>query len=200
MKNLKVRKSLTALALSTSLVLSSLSGCGKKEAGNDCTVREYMQSVDEFDLINPDKGETYKIIKTENVKGETDVKFVQVLTTEQLNDVNNDTWVFEDSDSYDRYFDSNKAVTSNTYLYFNALDGELVSVKYKNVNRNLFKDNEYEISYLISNITDEDDAYNYACTYLGDKDIYTREDISNLIEFIKEEKTKEATSKTLSLK
>ena len=66
MKNLKVRKSLTALALSTSLVLSSLSGCGKKEAGNDCTVREYMQSVDEFDLINPDKGETYKIIKTEN--------------------------------------------------------------------------------------------------------------------------------------
>ena len=198
MKNLKVRKNIKNLALSSSLALLSLTGC--EEKGNDCPVREYMQSVDEFDLINPDKGETYKIIKTENVKGETDVKFVQVLTTEQLNDVNNDTWVFEDSDSYDRYFDSNKAVTSNTYLYFNALDGELVSVKYKNVNRNLFKDNEYEISYLISNITDEDDAYNYACTYLDDKETYTREDMSNLVELIKDDKAKEATDKTLSLK
>lgn len=198
MKNLKVRKNITALALSSSLALLSLTGCGKE--GNDCTVREYMQSVDEFNLINPDKGENYKIIETENVKGETDINFVQVLTTEELNDVNNDTWVFEDSESYDKYFDGNKALTPNTYLYFNALDGELVSVKYKDVDKNLFKDNEYETSYLISTITDEDNAYNYACTYLGDKETYTREDMSNLVELIKEDKVKDATDKTLSLK
>ena len=160
MKNLKVRKNIKALALSSSLALLSLTGC--EEKGNDCTVREYMQSVDEFNLINPDKGENYKIIETENVKGETDVNFVQVLTTEQLNDVNNDTWVFEDSDSYDKYFDSNKAVTPRTYLYFNALDGKLISVKREKVDKHLFKDSEYETSYLISTITDEDDAYNYA--------------------------------------
>lgn len=198
MKNLKVRKNIKALALSSSLALLSLTGC--EEKGNDCTVREYMQSVDEFNLINPDKGENYKIIETENVKGETDVNFVQVLTTEQLNDVNNDTWVFEDSDSYDKYFDSNKAVTPRTYLYFNALDGELISVKREKVDKHLFKDSEYETSYLISTITDEDDAYNYACTYLDDKETYTREDMSNLVELIKDDKAKEATDKTLSLK
>ena len=198
MKNLKVRKNIKALAISSSLALLSLTGC--EEKGNYCTVREYMQSVDEFNLINPDKGENYKIIETENVKGETDVNFVQVLTTEQLNDVNNDTWVFEDSDSYDKYFDSNKAVTPRTYLYFNALDGELISVKREKVDKHLFKDSEYETSYLISTITDEDDAYNYACTYLGDKDTYTRDDMSNLVELIKEDKVKEVTDKTLSLK
>ena len=198
MKNLKVRKNIKALALSSSLALLSLTGC--EEKGNDCTVREYMQSVDEFNLINPDKGENYKIIETENVKGETDVNFVQVLTTEQLNDVNNDTWVFEDSDSYDKYFDSDKALTPRTYLYFNALDGELISVKREKVDKHLFKDSEYETSYLISTITDEDDAYNYACTYLDDKETYTREDMSNLVELIKDDKAKEATDKTLSLK
>lgn len=198
MKNLKVKKNITALALSSSLALLSLTGCGKE--GNDCTVREYMQSVDEFNLINPSKGENYKIVETENVKGETDVNFVQVLTTEQLNDVNNDTWVFEDSDSYDKYFDNNKALTPRTYLYFNALDGELISVKREKVDKHMFKDSEYETSYLISTITDEDDAYNYACTYLGDKDTYTRDDMSNLVELIKEDKVKEVTDKTLSLK
>ena len=191
-------KNITALAISSSLALLSLTGCGKEE-GNDCTVEEYMQSVDEFNLINPTKGENYKIIETENVKGETDISFVQVLTTEQLNDVNIDTWVFEDSDSYDKYFDANDVKTSNTYLYFNALDGELVSVKYKAVDKNLFKDNEYKISYLISTIIDEDNAYNYACTYLGDKKTYTREDMGNLVELIKEDKIKETTDKTLSL-
>ena len=198
MKNLKVRKNIKALAITSSLALLSLTGC--EEKGNDCTVREYMQSVDEFNLINPDKRADYKIIETENAKGETDVNFVQVLTTEQLNDVNNDTWVFEDSDSYDKYFDSNKAVTPRTYLYFNALDGELISVKREKVDKHLFKDSEYETSYLISTITDEDDAYNYACTYLDDKETYTREDMSNLVELIKDDKAKEATDKTLSLK
>ena len=117
-----------------------------------------------------------------------------------MNDVNNDTWVFEDSDSYDKYFDSDKALTPRTYLYFNALDGELISVKREKVDKHMFKDSEYETSYLISTITDEDDAYNYACTYLGDKDTYTRDDMSNLVELIKEDKVKEVTDKTLSLK
>ena len=193
MKNLKVRKNIKALALSSSLALLSLTGC--EEKGNDCTVREYMQSVDEFNLINPDKRADYKIIETENAKGETDVNFVQVLTGGELTDVNIDTWVFEDSEDYTKYGNG-----SGAYYYIDALDGDLISVKQEQVDKHLFKDNEYETSYLISTITNEDNAYNYACTYLGDKETYTREDMNDLVELIQDATAKEATDNPLSLK
>lgn len=189
MSNLKIRKNIKALAVSSSLALLSLVGCSKY--GNACTVREYMQSVDEFNLINSDNGENYKIIETENEQGETNINFVQVLSGAQLTDTYIDDWVFEDSKEYTKYGNA-----SSSLYYINVFDGELVSVK----DIDYIDKDEYVISYFVSNINYENSVYSYASSYLGSKDTYTREDMINLVELIKEDKAKEKTDKTLSLK
>ena len=175
----------------------NISKDGKILSGRN--VKHKMISANEAEsTVN---GKKYKVlyssdeIKILNAKGETDVNFVQVLTGGELTDVNIDTWVFEDSEDYTKYGNG-----SGAYYYIDALDGDLISVKQEQVDKHLFKDNEYETSYLISTITNEDNAYNYACTYLGDKETYTREDMNDLVELIKDDKAKEATDKTLSLK
>ena len=168
-----------ALALSGSISLLTLSGCGKELS--NYTVQEYMESVYTFDLLDSSHKVEYEIVKSENVKGETNIDFVQVITFNQLDGCSfNDFLAFEDYRNYDKYYDKSKAEKANTYLYFDALNGELISIKYV--------DDEGATDYLLADIISEENAYNYAYTYLGDKEMYTRDDMINLVKLIKEDK------------
>lgn len=172
---------LTATAL-------SFNSCGTKT--EKPTIVESIQSVNEFDLLESYDFGDYKIIETTNVKGDTGVHFAQALSLSKLYDLG-------DEENYDRYFDSSRAYSSDTYFYFDSLNGDLLSVKYVKSEKHLFKDSKYEVSYGISEVISEGSAYNYAVTYIGDKEKYTREDINNLIQLIKNDKNIETSNKKL---
>lgn len=180
MKNLKVNKTMAMLGLSFSLVASSLTGC-ENNRNKEYTVEEYLLQADNFDLLS-DKNKL--IIQTENPLGESDIIFAEKISFNSICNPNYSK--FTDSDEYEKYF--GVANTDNTYLYFNIFSGNLVSVKYIEKDNHLFKPDKETISYALADVISEELAYNYAASYLGEQDSYTREEISAVIDAVKSNK------------
>ncbi len=187
MKNIKFNFKLMGLALALGISMTNMSGCGAKDR---TTISEMLQNEDEFNL----KGDPKTIIETVDVKGNYDVHIVENFSLYEIESVNiwyqynNCSLEKSDVEYYRNYF-RNNATTPNTIFYIDILTGELVSVKYIEQDKNVFKDDVIKTSYLIADIVDEEDAYNYAYQYLGNKDSYTKDDLTYMINEIKKDKS-----------
>ncbi len=181
MYNLRLNKNIGALALASTIALTTV-GCGEEESPK-LTVAETMQETQNFDLLN----DTDKlIITTIDAMGKEEMSFVHRECLDAL--VNpNQRRKYQSSEEYGRYH-RNGYYLSDIYLYFDALEGDLISVEYIERDKHVFKDNEVNTSYMISEIVDSKPAYNYAILYYGDQDSYSREEMQDLIPMIIDDK------------
>ena len=182
MKILNVKFYTAMIVLSTSIVAITI--VGSEEEDSMLTVAETMQETQNFDLLHD---EDKLIITTVDVMGNEKIDFVHRECLDYL--VNpNQRRKYQSSEEYSRYQRSGY-YPSNTYLYFDALEGDLISVEYIDNDKHVFKDNEVNTSYMISEIVDRDLAYNYAVLYYGDQHSYSRDEMQELIPMIIHDKS-----------
>lgn len=182
------RKNMSHLLIAGAIAVMSV-GCSKKEEP-EMTLVETMQLTDSFDLLND---ESKVIITTENALGEQEISFAH---RESLDCLINPNYKkeFKDSEYYDRYFQSDISC-SCTFLYFDAFNGDLLSVQYVDKDSHIFKEDNLEVSYKISELIDSDIAYNYAVLYYGDKDKYSREEMQELIQKVRSDQAEKVYTK-----
>ncbi len=189
MKQFNLNKKTNAILLSCALATASLSGCGRQEKPT-LTLVESIQTNNDFDLL---KDENKVIITTVNAMDEEDIKFAEKMSLDSLTN-SNYYLKFKNTEVYDKYHISGYSL-KNIILYFDALNGDLLSIKYIDREKYIFKDNEITTTYRISEITEEEPAYNYAVLYFGDKENYTREEMEEIVNFVKENKNRKTYSK-----
>lgn len=191
MKHFNLNKKTNAILLSCALATASLSGCARKEKPT-LTLVESIQANNDFDLFHD---EDMVIINTINAMKEENIKFAEKISLDKLT-MPQDSYSskFKNLEEYHKYFITGYP-PRNTILYFDALNGELLSIKYIDRENHIFKDNEITTTYRISEIAEEESAYNYAVLYFGDKENYTREEMEELVNFVKENKNKKPYSK-----
>lgn len=182
------RKNMSHLLIAGAIAVMSV-GCSKKEEP-EMTLVETMRLTDSFDLLND---ENKVIITTENALGEQEISFAH---RESLDCLINPNYKkeFKDSECYDRYFQSGISC-SCTFLYFDAFNGDLLSVQYVDKDSHIFKEDNIEVSYKISELIDSDIAYNYAVLYYGDKDKYSREEMQELIQKVRSDQAEKVYTK-----
>ncbi len=179
--NFKINKNIGALVLAGTIAVTSV-GCGEKQEQKP-TIVEVMQETQDFNLL---QDENKFIITTVDAMGKEEVKFVHRERLDNLinsNRRNN----YSSSEEYRKYH-KNGYYADNIYLYFDAFEGDLISVEYIKRDNHVFKESEFDISYMISQITDRNYAYNYAVLYYGDQDSYSRNEMQELIPMIIEDK------------
>ncbi len=181
MKNFKLNRSLGAFLLSGTIAATSV-GCSKEEP--KLTVVETMQEAQSFDLL---QDEDKLIITTVDAMGKEKTSFVHRECLDNLINCNQRK-KYQSSEEYRKYH-RNGYYARNIYLYFDAFEGDLLSVEYIDSDKHVFKDNETNTSYMISEIVDTDFAYNYAVLYYGDQDSYSRDEMQQLIQMIIDDKS-----------
>lgn len=186
-KRFYLNKKASAILLSCTLVTTSLLGCGKKKEPT-LTLVESVQANYYFDLL---QDENSVIITTMNAMGEEDIKFAKKISLFSLIEKQE----YKNLEKYNKY-SLQGYPNSGTIFYFDALEGDILSVKYTYKESHKYKDDEVKSTYRISEIVDEDCAYNYAVLYFGDKERYTREEMEELINYIKENKDVKTYSKS----
>jgi len=156
------------ISLSTLLV-----GC--EEEKEKTSLYEYEQSLDYFDLS---QDSSKVIIKIEEKNGKESIHFADRITLYKCQ-------FFNDYEKYESFYQGDIS-NDRTYLYFD-MDGNLLCVKYA---MKLNISQEKVIDYRVSELLEEEQAYDYAISYIGMKDNYTREEINEMVEKIREDQKK----------
>ncbi len=180
---INISKRLAALMLAGTCTFSlvGLTGCSKHYGDTPVTVVQSIET-NNYRLLAEQQ---YKIIKTRNAFGEESFNFVKKISLAEINEYfdpifSGKEYKYADYDKYNKYAKSS-VYPAYTYLYFDAITGELISIQYNDVDKHLFKENEKNVTYAISTITSEGTAYDYAVTVYGDKETYTIDEIKAII-------------------
>ena len=180
-------------------------------AGTECTLlnyidglqysedsKSYFETIDDnnLDLFN-DK--SYRVIQVENALNEKNIYFAKKVNLSEITYSHtfsaSDVWYkYTEGKSYEKYFDDEHFTYD--YIYLDLISKEPIIVEYESEEKHIFKDNKAIITYRMGNMISNVDAYEYAYAYYGEQDSYTLEDMTCIIEKIRnndKSKTKKLT-------
>ena len=167
-KHSKLFKKSLALTLALTAI-GSLWGCKK----NNYTTLYKKVDFSKIDLL---KNDDYHIINTKNVANEYNYYLVYKTNLYNIG--------YSCSDCKKYYqFKKEDYNDSDTYIYLDLKEGQIVSVQYDKMEERVFNTKEYKSSvYSINEIISDKFAYDYANYYYGSKDTYTKKELIDIID------------------
>lgn len=168
-----LRKKILSFGGAGIIALTSLSGCSRPIP--EQTVSQSIQD-ESLDLAHDNS----KLLIT--VKGIDNKKRIHLTERKSICDLQ----IYSDSKNYDRYFVSDNATASNTYVYIDIFTFEVVAVKYVN---------DKEITFLSNEIIKEESAFDYAKEYIGVKQTYNMNELDEMMNNLREDSIEKQYSK-----